>query len=113
MSEIEIMDDVVREEFNRYVTYISKMDGVLQIYLFGSYAEGKPTKSSDIDLMVVLRDGINTLDFLRGVSLGIMNRRISLDVVADTASEFAELSKPDRVTLQREIIKKGVLVYGE
>ena len=113
MRHIDKMNDVVRGEFNRFVSDISKMDGVLRIYLFGSYAEGKATDSSDIDLMVVVRDGINTLDFLRGVSLGIMNRRISLDVVADTVSDFTELSKPDRVTLQREIISKGVLVYGK
>ena len=113
MKHIEKMNDVVRDEFNRFVSYISKMDGVLRIYLFGSYADGKPTESSDIDLMVVVQDGVNTLDFLQGVSLGIMNRRVSLDVVADTASDFAELSKPDRVTLQREIKSKGVLVYGE
>ena len=107
------MNDVVKDEFNRFVSYISKMDGVLRIYLFGSYAEGKSTENSDIDLMVVVRDGVNTLSFLQGVSLGIMNRRVSLDVVADTISDFAELSKPDRVTLQREIKSKGVLVYGE
>ena len=113
MRHIEKMNDVVKDEFNRFVSFISKMDGVLRIYLFGSYAEGKQTENSDIDLMVVVRDGINTLDFLQGVSLGIMNRRISLDVVADTVSDFAELSKPDRVTLQREVKSKGVLVYGE
>jgi len=113
MRHMEKMNDVVKDEFNRFVSYISKMDGVLRIYLFGSYAEGKSTENSDIDLMVVVRDGVNTLSFLQGVSLGIMNRRVSLDVVADTISDFAELSKPDRVTLQREIKSKGVLVYGE
>ena len=113
MKHIEIMNDVARGEFNRFIACISKMDGVLRIYLFGSYSEGKPTESSDIDLMVVVQDGVNTLDFLQSVSIGIMNRRISLDVVADTVSDFAELSKPDRVTLQREIKRKGILVYGE
>ena len=113
MRHIESMNDITKDEFNRFVSFISKMDGVLRIYLFGSYAEGKQTENSDIDLMVVLRNGINTLDFLQNVSLGIMNRRISLDVMADNDSDFFELSKPDRVTLQREIINKGVLVYGE
>ena len=31
------------------------------IYLFGSYAYGNPTKKSDIDIYVVIPDGINNL----------------------------------------------------
>ena len=103
----------VQEELERYVTYISKMDGVRQIYLFGSYAYGKPTDNSDIDLMVIVNDGVDSLKVMQNVSIGLMHRRIPLDVLVDNQSDFTELSKPDRVTLQREIKNKGVLVYGE
>jgi len=107
------MDHEVKKELDRYVSFISKMDGVLNIYLFGSYASGQPSTESDIDLMVVVSDGIDTLKVMQNVSLGLMNRRISLDVLVDSLSDFTELSKPDRVTLQREIKNRGVLVYGE
>jgi len=34
------MKDSIKVELNKYVDYISKQEGVLQIYLFGSYAQG-------------------------------------------------------------------------
>ena len=113
MQFLDKMDKDVRTEFNRYISYISKMEGVLRIYLFGSYAYGMPTEGSDIDLMIVVRDGVDSLKVMQGVSLGLMNRLISLDVLVDNVSDFAELSAPDRVTLQREIKNNGVLVYGQ
>ena len=109
---VENMTHDVREEFERYVSFISKMDGVLQVYLFGSFAYGSPTENSDIDLLVVVRDGIDSLKVMRAVSAGLMNRRVPLDVLVDNLSDFTERSKPERVTLQREIKNKGVLVYG-
>ena len=113
MYEHMNMDNTVREELDRYVSFISKMDGVVRIYLFGSYAYGTPADNSDIDLMVVVNDGIDALKVMQDVSLGLMNRRVSLDVVVDNVSDFTELSEPDRVTLQREIKNKGVLVFGQ
>ena len=107
------IDQKAKEELNRYVSFISKMDGVQRIYLFGSYAYGKPTQYSDIDLLVIVNDNIDTLRVMQEVSLGLMNRQIPLDVLVDNASDFTELSEPSRVTLQREIRNNGVLVYGE
>ena len=108
----EIMNDKVRSEFERFVSYISKIDGVLHIYLFGSYASGDPTEYSDIDLCVVVQDGIDSLKMMQKISFGLCDRKISLDTLVDNISDFIELSKPDRVTLQREIKDRGVLVYG-
>ena len=106
------MDKNVKSEFDRYVSFISKMNGVIQIYLFGSHACGSPSHNSDIDLMVIVNDDIDTLKLMRDVSLGIMNRQVSLDILVDKISDFTELSEPNRVTLQREIKNNGVLVYG-
>jgi predicted nucleotidyltransferase len=107
------MNKDVKSELDRYVSFISKMDGVLQIYLYGSHAYGLPSENSDIDLMVIVHDGVDSLKIMQGVSLGLMNRRVSLDVLVDNVSDFKELSEQDRVTLQREIKNKGVLIYGE
>ena len=107
------MDDVVQSEFDRYVSYLTKIDGVLQIYLFGSFAWGNPTKGSDLDFMVVVHDSIDPLDVMQRISLNLTNRQIPLDVLVDTDSVFRERSEPDRATLQREIKYKGTLVYGE
>jgi len=106
------MNKEVRAEFDRYVSYISKMDGVQNIYLFGSYAYGEPTESSDLDIYVVVRDDIDTLKLMQSISRGLHDRQYAIDVIADTDSDFRELSEPERVTLQREVRSKGVIVYG-
>ena len=108
-----LMSSVVKAEFDRCLSYLSKIDGVLQIYLFGSYVWGEPAKDSDLDFMLVVRDGINPLNVMQGVSRNLTDRRVSIDVLVDTVSTFRERSRPDRVTLQREIKEKGALIYGE
>ena len=113
MNEINNMNDIVKEELERYISFISDIDGVVQIYLFGSQAAGTQTDKSDIDLMVIVNDDIDSLKIMREVSLGLMNRRVSLDVLVDNLSIFKERSEPNRVTLQREIKNNGVLVYGQ
>ena len=112
MVEVNNMNQEVRAELDRYVEFISQMDGVLQVYLFGSFAYGLPAEDSDIDLMVVVNDGIDPLKMMRDVSHGLHDKKIPLDVLAIKNTDFAERYKPDRVTLQREVKNKGVLVYG-
>jgi len=108
-----LMNENIKAEFDRYISYISKMDGVLRIYLFSSYAYGEPTEFSDIDLFVVVRDGIDTLKVAQGISLGLCDRQFPIDVLVDTDSDFREPIEPDRVTIQREISERGVLVFGK
>ena len=105
--------DNIRAEYERYISHISKIDGVIRIYLFGSYAYGEPTESSDIDLFVVVRDGMDTLKVAQRISLGLCDRQLPIDVLVDTESDFNKLIKPDRITIQKEVNERGVLVFGE
>ena len=107
------IDENIRAEFERYVSHISKMDGVLRIYLFGSYAYGEPTEFSDIDLFIVVRNGMDTLKVAQRISLDLCDRKFPVDVLVDTESDFNKLIEPDRVTIQREVNERGVLVFGE
>ena len=112
MSSIVEMNQEVKAELDRYVSFISEIDGVLQVYLFGSFAYGSPTAYSDIDLLVVVRDGIDPIKVMREAKSGIQNKKVPLDILVINDTVFVERSKPDRVTLQREIKNRGVLVYG-
>ena len=107
------MNESIRAEFERYVSLISKMDGVLRIYLFGSHAYGEPTEFSDIDLFVIVRDGMDTLKAAQRISIGLYDRQFPIDVLVDTESDFNRLIEPDRITIQREVSERGVLVFGE
>ena len=112
MNSIAEMNQEVKTELDRHVSFISEMDGVMQVYLFGSFAYGSPKADSDIDLMVVVKDGIDPINMMREIKRGLQNKKVSLDILVINDIDFAERSKPDRVTLQREIKSKGVLVYG-
>jgi len=112
MTHIGKMSQDVKSAFERCVEYISQMEGVLQIYLFGSYAYGEPRENSDIDMLVIVEDGINTLKTMQKISLDLCDIEIGIDVIADTDSDFRERSAPDRFTLQRDIKDNGVLIYG-
>ena len=107
------MGQVARAELDRYVSLISNRNGVMQIYLFGSFAYGSPTEDSDIDLLVVVDDGIDPIKMMREIKRGLFNKKISIDILVINITDFTERSKPDRITLQREIKSKGVLVYGQ
>jgi len=112
MTYTEKMSQDVKSAFERCVEYISQMEGVQQIYLFGSYAYGEPRENSDIDMLVIVEDGINTLKTMQKISLDLCDIEIGIDVIADTDSDFRERSAPDRFTLQRDIKDNGVLIYG-
>jgi len=112
MLHTDKMSHEVKSAFIRCVDYISNIEGVLKIYLFGSYAYGDPCENSDIDMLVIVEDGINTLKTMQNISLGLCDLEIGIDVIADTDSDFRERSAPDRFTLQRDIKDNGVLVYG-
>jgi predicted nucleotidyltransferase len=113
MTHTEKMSKEIKSEFDKCISYISQMDGVQQIYLFGSYAYGEPSAHSDIDMYIIVRDDVNTLKTMQNISLGLCDRGIALDVVADKDSDFKELSAPNRATLQRVVKDKGVLIYGQ
>ena len=112
MSNIAEMNQEVRAELDRHVSFISEMDGVMQVYLFGSFAYGSPKTDSDIDLLVVVKDGIDPINMMREAKRGLQSKKVALDLLVINDTDFAERSKPDRVTLQREIKNRGVLVYG-
>lgn len=106
------MNDFVKSELNRYIDYISTIDGVKRIYLFGSYAYGEPTEDSDIDLAVIVSDGKDRLKMMYTVEKGLANRDVPLDIIVDCESSFEKACR-ERVTMQSLIRSEGVLLYGE
>ena len=63
------MDATVQAELEKLKELIINAMPVEQIYLFGSYAYGKPHKDSDLDLYVVLKDDIPMRDLDAGLQI--------------------------------------------
>ena len=82
-----------------------------KIYLFGSYAYGKPTENSDIDLCVVVNDDIDKLDTYKKIIHNLWeNNIIPCDLLVYNAKVFFNVENPRSV--ENTIIKEGQVLYG-
>lgn len=80
-----------------------------KIILFGSFAHGKPTKDSDVDLLIVKKTKKRFL--ARQMEVGrIINGELPVDTLIRTPSELEKrLDLGD--FFYRDIIKKGKYIY--
>jgi predicted nucleotidyltransferase len=104
------VSESTKAALDSYVKYISSLEGVLQIYLFGSYANGTAHERSDIDLMVIVDDSLNRANMAIKISKGLANRTVPLDVLVNRKTDFLRAS--NEPTLQNHIMSEGVLMYG-
>ena len=103
----------VQAELDKLKELIVNAVPVEQIYLFGSYAYGTPRKDSDLDLYVVLKDGLPMRDLDAGLQIRFaIDRKKSMpvDIIAKNKRDF--LSRLDDITLERKVKRDGICVYG-
>jgi uncharacterized protein len=81
------------------------------IILFGSYAHGKPTSDSDLDLLIVMESRDRPAESIRKVSHLFDPRPLPMDFIVLTPSEVRHrLSGFD--PFLEEVIEKGQMLYG-
>ena len=84
---------------------------IKKIYLFGSYAYGKPTKKSDIDLCVIIRDDLNYMKIQKKIALALYdNSNIPVDTLLYKENEFKNFSNSDGI--ENIIFTEGKVIYG-
>ena len=82
------------------------------IYLFGSYAWGKPNTESDMDLLVIIEKSrekpvqraVRAQRSLRGI-------KVPVDVLVKTRKEFQRYTSV-KASLEAQITREGKLLYG-
>jgi predicted nucleotidyltransferase len=107
------MNKAIQAELDKLTELIIHAMPVEQIYLFGSYAYGKPHKDSDLDLYVVLKDGLPMRDLDAGLQIRFAIARkksMPVDIIAKNKSEFE--SRLDDFTLERIVHRDGIRIYG-
>jgi predicted nucleotidyltransferase len=109
--EMLIVTDLVKAALDSYTEFISSLNEVLEIYLFGSYAYGEPKDNSDVDLMVVIEDGLDPFKIAFKIQKGLSNRATALDVAVNCRTPFENATKEP--TFQSMIKNKGVLLYAK
>ena len=92
-------------------------DGILQnvpaeaIYLFGSYAYGKPNEDSDLDIYVVVPDNTDDLSELYAdIRSQTRNKRtLSMDLLLGRSEVFNR--RKNGPTLERIVAQEGIPIY--
>jgi len=103
----------IEKELNSIVGVIVDTVPTEQIYLFGSYAYGKPNVDSDIDLYVVLKDDtkMREVEAMDAIGLAIFDKRTRpVDVLTLKSSRFSY--RKENPTLERKVAAEGIKIYG-
>ena len=105
-----------KEQLNKIILdYLAKLEGKItfdEVILFGSYAKGRPTKWSDIDLLIISKDlPENNPKGANGFYLDTLVEDFnpSLEVIAIHPNK---LSHPVTKSFFDEIISTGKVFYS-
>ncbi len=84
-----------------------------KVYLFGSFAEGRATDDSDYDFYIVVNDSEKDMIHLTAKAYkAIRDKQYRpVDIIINTEKTFDE-RKSMVSSLENEVGKKGVLLYG-
>lgn len=100
----------IQNEIKRITDTIVKEYQPEKIILFGSYAWGKPTKSSDVDFFLIKKSNIPRRTRAANVYKIIRNRQLPVDVIVYNPVELKEkLSFGDFFT--NRIVNEGKILY--
>ena len=81
-----------------------------KIILFGSYAYGRPTPNSDVDLLIVLETNAQLKERSWKVSRLLLPRPFPVDILVKTPREIEKAPKSGDFFL-REILRRGKVLY--
>lgn len=102
---------ITQEEIGQAIKAIANGYKPEKIILFGSYAYGKPTKDSDVDLLVIKDDELPRIKRNRIARSFLKEFTFPVDVIVKTKREFETL-KDVIGTVVYTANKYGKIVYG-
>jgi len=86
---------------------------IKKIYLFGSYAYGKPDKDSDIDIYVIINDKYNEFNAYMKIMKELMHNEIcAVDLMVDREKDLKVYLSKNPNNIENIIIREGTLLYG-
>jgi len=107
------MEKKIRDELNTIKEIIIKTVPVGRIFLFGSYADGKPNIDSDLDIYVVMSDNakIKEIDAMKLIRKAIRDKKtVPVDIMVGKENKFNR--RKSSITIERQIEQDGILLYG-
>jgi len=79
---------ITQEQINEISRRIVKSFKPRKIILFGSYANGKPTEESDLDLLIIKDSNFPSRLQNRKVRKILSDLKVPVDVIVKTSEEF-------------------------
>jgi predicted nucleotidyltransferase len=101
---------ISRNEIEKLAKDIGEASNAERVILFGSYANGRATKDSDVDLMVVAESDLPKHKRSRELYKRIRPHRFSLDIVVVTPGELSRASE-SAVSFVSQVLREGKTVY--
>ena len=83
----------------------------LRIILFGSVARGTEDPESDIDVMVVVPDGVHRLKTAQAIEVALSGFRLDVDVVVATPSDLEKYGDTPGY-VYRKVLRDGIDLYA-
>jgi predicted nucleotidyltransferase len=105
------MDDFA-EKISHIIESILKNVPAKYIYLFGSYAYGKPTDKSDIDIYIVIPDNntVSVSEIYTKIMVDLSIKKIFfVDLLLSSESVF-NIRKKENI-LEETVCEKGKILY--
>ena len=96
---------------DKFVGNIVKSVNPLQIILFGSAARGDAGEHSDIDLLVVMPEGVHRRRTAQKLYREITGLGVPFDIVVATPQDL-EKHKDNRGLIYKSALKEGIEIYG-
>ncbi len=95
----------IKEEVEKHTSFFS-------IVIFGSYAIGKQTKDSDLDVAVFIEDEKKRKEIESAVKSSELKTPIEIDGHVISKDEFLEMLKIDEENLGKQIARKHLSIYN-
>ena len=83
----------------------------LKIILFGSSARGEDRPDSDVDVLVIVPDGVHRLETAQVIYKNLIGVKIAVDVVVATQTDI-ESYKDSAGLVYREALRDGRMLYA-
>jgi len=100
----------VLPELSSIILNSTEKSVIQKIYLFGSYANGKPTKNSDLDICVVIDNLDYTSDVYVDIRKSLFDKKIyECDLLLYRQREFFHGENPE--SIENTIMETGALLY--
>src|SRR5436309_4468930 len=100
---------VSRDEIQRFVDQVVRRFRPVRVILFGSYAYGRPTEDSDVDLLVIMSGKGRPQDKAIRIRRAV-EADFPMDLIVRTPAEMRQRLLWGDSFLQ-EVVQKGIALY--